>query len=382
MVGKRRLNPGKKNLLMYDFIKITKNTIEGIQSGARIDIIPADSHTSYGATPMVVVLSEFCNWPSGVQHEQFYTSCMSSFAKRADAGAVLIVETNAGYGKGWQYEAMNQARTSPQWYFSCPESYAPWYSAETVEEQRKFLSDGEFKRLWLNQWQSSDGSYISLEEMESCINPALAPREHGIPGFIYIATIDVGLKNDRTVMSVMHQLGGKIILDRMDVFEAEMYESKTVPIEIVEEWMHRVAKDFGRVIFVPDQYQMVSIIRKLETVYEIYPFDFASGLNNWRMSYTLRQLVAAHRLEVYPEAGAMYRGGQRWNPYNERDDLFTEVANLEIKELPSGRWRFTHSKGRHDDRAFALGAGCLFIMIPLMCCRSARRPTGRTTRPT
>lgn len=364
-------------MMSEGWIDVQKNCFISPKTEARIDIMSADTHTAFGATPEITICSEFCNWRANL--EEFYEATISSSAKTEDRGGIFIVETNAGSGSGYQWRAHEAARTDPAFYFSAPEGWAPWYSESTIAAQKRQISPREFQRLWLNQWSLSDGAFITLQEAESCIDKDLEYCEDGVPTWPYVAVVDVGLKNDRTVMTVMHQMGNNVIIDRMDVFDPQMFDGGIVPIEIVELWMRDINERFSRqggsVYFVVDEYQMVSTIRKLlEEGYAIIPFQFQAGMANWKMGYSLQQLIANKRLHFYKDCGAMYevtwdartktlhKSDRMYQPYGQREDFCTELAALEKIENSTGRWRFTHTKEGHDDRAFTVGAGILFIL--------------------
>lgn len=354
------------NPWLADLVDIQRNALRNKINDSSAKFMSRDTASSFGLTPDFAILDEF----SHLQQESFFSSFVSSYAKREKQGALLIISGNAGAGQGWHYQVREVARTSPEWYYSAPDGYAPWYNESTIDEQRKLLTASEFERLWMNRWQASGGEYISLAEADACINVNLKMREHTQQdGWSYVASLDYAEKNDRTVGCVMHQYDNKLIVDRMDVLDPSLCEGGIVRADWCKHWMRHIQQRFGsnhgKVIFVVDEWQLKSIITDLreQEGFWIETFEFGGGVGNWKMSKVLRQLILNKRIEWYPGCGQILdQYGNPWMPRGLRDDLCTELSALNAKPLQGGKWRLEHSKGAHDDRAFALGAAALFIV--------------------
>lgn len=344
---------------LYKFIDVQRARIKNKRTDATLNSLSRDTASSFGLTPELVIADEFTHW----SQEQFWGSVFSSFNKTASRGGVLIVACNAGWGTDWKWQVREHARTSDKWYFSAPAGYAPWYNESDIEEQRAGLTPSEFGRLWLNEWQSSSGEYVSLEEADACVNDQLKKLSATEKdGNYYVASVDYAEKSDRTVGCVGELHGGKIRIVRMDVCDPEMMPDKTMPISWVEQWMLNVQHKFGgqrgHVTFIVDPYQLKYVIQRVEHRCEIEEFDFGSGVGNYELSVILRSMIVNKRIEWYRGVGEIYDlNGKLFNPLRGRDDLCSELAKLIRKNAGNGkRWRFDHIKGEHDDRAFAVGA--------------------------
>ena len=336
------------NSSLFEQLTFTQHQIKNRRTGSRLEVISSDVKSSFGALPDFVVCDELCHW----EKPEMWFSLLSSAAKKPDC--VLSILTNAGVGRGWQWDVREHARTSDAWYFSSLSGpHAPWITNEWLTEQRALLPESVFNRLWLNQWQHSDGNFVTLEEAEACQSASRSYQVDGQPGVNYVAAIDYAEKHDFTVGVVCHREGGKTIIDRMDVVQPQA--SRPTPIQWVEDWIEDVGSRFHHVRFIVDEYQLLSTIQRLEGKYPIERFAFQSGQGNERLAVHLRQLVLHQQIEWYPECGrisAMYR-----------DDLETELSSLLLRQTSRGRIRIDHlSDGRHhDDRAFALGMACLAL---------------------
>jgi hypothetical protein len=339
----------KANGELLGELHFVENAVRNRTNGSLLKIISSDFRSSFGELPDFVVCDELCHWKA----PDLWYSLLSSAAKRPEA--ILIVLSNAGVGRGWQWDAREAARTDPAWYFSTLDGpQAPWITAESLAEQQRLLPPAVFARLWLNQWQHSDGEFVSLAEVEACREESLCHREHGVPGVEYVASIDYAEKRDLTVGCVCHRERNNVIVDRMDVVRPG--PDHATPVKWVSDWMHSMAAAFPDIRFVLDAHQLVSVIQLLEAEYPIERFEFRAGQGNCELAVTLRQLILERQVR-WPAGCGVVPGEEQARPL---DDLEHELASLIVRELPGGRFRFDHrNDGRHhDDRSFALAVAC------------------------
>jgi hypothetical protein len=329
-------------------LQFLEHLVRNRESGSRLQVISSDAKSSYGALPDFIVCDELCHWPG----PELWYSLLSSAAKKPKC--VLAILTNAGVGRGWQWEVREHARTDPRWHFSSLSGpQAPWITRDWLEEQQALLPQPVYERLWLNQWQHAEGNFLTLPEVESCRNGSLRYQQDGQPLRYYVAVIDYAEKHDFTVGCVCHRDGEMIVVDRMDVVKPT--PGQPTRIAWVEDWIEDVASRFPRIQFVVDEYQLLGTIQRLENRYPIERFPFSAGEGNHRLAVALRKLIVHQQVQWYPGCGAV--------PGPHRDDLETELASLILRQSASGRLRIDHvSDGQHhDDRAFALGVACLSL---------------------
>jgi hypothetical protein len=337
-----------RNQELLGGLQFVESAVRNPANGSLLKIISSDVRSSYGELPDFVVCDELCHWKS----PDLWYSLLSSAAKRPES--ILIVLSNAGIGRGWQWDAREAARTNPSWYFSSLDGpQAPWITQESLDEQRRLLPPAVFARLWLNQWQHSDGEFVSLAEAEACRDESLASRKRGEPGVEYVGSIDYAEKRDLTVGCVCHREGSGVIVDRMDVVRPA--PNRATPVQWVSEWIRSTAADFSGIHFIVDSHQLVSVIQSLEAEYPIERFEFRAGQGNCELALTLRQLILERQVRWYSGCGVI-PGEEHASP---PDNLEHELASLVVRES-GGRFRFDHrNDGRHhDDRAFALAVAC------------------------
>ncbi|MGH7201670.1 MAG: terminase large subunit domain-containing protein [Planctomycetaceae bacterium] len=317
-------------------------------TGSKLDVISSDVSSSFGALPDFVICDELCHW----EKPEMWHSLCSSAAKKPKC--LLIVLTNAGVGRGWQWELREAARTSPHWHFSSLNgAQAPWITPDVLDEQKALLPEPVYLRLWQNQWQHSDGEFVTLAEAEACRDDSLTKQHRGQPHRRYVAAVDYAEKHDFTVGVVAHREGERIVVDAMDL--AVPRPNEPVMVRWVEDWIRSVAERFGRVTFVLDEWQLLGTIQALEHTFDVRRFSFSAGRGNHALAVNLRRLILHRNAAWYPDCG-------RIDGADRRDDLETELSSLLLKQSATGWVRIDHRSGCHDDRSFALGAACLHLV--------------------
>ena len=339
---------------LCDELVFVQHLVKNSETGSQLEVISSDVRSSWGALPDFVVCDELCHW----EKPDLWYSLLSSAAKKPTC--VLIVLTNAGVGRGWQWDVREHAQANDSWYFSSLAGpHAPWITEEWLTEQRALLPTPVFERLWLNEWQHSDGEFVSLVEAEACRDALLSRTETGVRGIRYVAAIDYAEKRDFTVGCVCHHDGTRIVVDRMDVVKPS--PTRPTSVRWVEDWIEDIAASFPDVLFVIDEHQLVGTIQNIERCYPVKRFDFAAGKGNHRLAIRLRQLIVQKQVAWYPGCGDVSEQTNTIDSETLRDDLETELASLLLKQSDTGRLRIDHHRDgvHHDDRAFTLGAACL-----------------------
>ena len=339
-------------------LKVGADRVSNPGTGARLDVLSGDVGSSYGLTPDFVVCDELCHWPRA----ELWHSLLSSAAKSPDC--LLVVLTNAGWGRDWRRAAREAARARPDWLFrSLRRPCAPWVTPEVLAEQRALLPPATFARLWLNEWQDqSAAAFLSAVEVAACEDPAADAHPAGRPGVRYAAGVDYGEKRDRTACCVAHACPrtGRVVVDRLDVWTPA--PGRPVPVAWVEDWVRSAAAAYPGVRVVVDDYQLAGLAQRLAGRVCVERFAFAAGRGNDELARALRGAVVDGRLAFRPGTGPAdpppksHAGvtPETSAADSQPDDLAAELRALELVERPGGRVRFDHPPGGHDDRAFAL----------------------------
>lgn len=317
--------------------------VHGTKTGSKLRILAAEAYSSYGLKEDLIILDELTHWPK----RELWDAVVSGRRKRPNC--VIIVITNAGVVGSWQHEILLAAKESSDWYvYEAPHRLAGWMDAAKIDEDRRMLPPAVCRRVFDNQWISpgDDCGFVSKAEARRCVDPSLRRREKGDPETSYVAAVDYGVVKDRCVACVGHRTpGGKIVIDRMDVWQGS--HANRVKVAAVEEWISTAARHFNRPRLVLDPYQMEGTAQKFEGLLETERFEARGGKANYEMAQNLRSLIVNDRLKWYPGCGDVVTAAGVHT-------LADEVGELIIRPMGYG-WRMDHLPRNHDDRAVALG---------------------------
>jgi phage terminase large subunit-like protein len=316
-------------------------------TGATLEILPADTPGAWGLTPHRVYVDELANWNDGAAARRLWEAASSAVAKRADAR--LVVLTTAGSPDHFAFKVLQHARAAPLWRVSERPGPAPWIDADRLEEQRERLPDAVYRQLFENEWTVAEGAFLDPATVEAAFTlegPALE-RRRGVG--VYVAGLDLGTVNDRTVLAVGHREGDVVLLDRMQTWRG----SRVRPVNFaeVESFIVEAHKRF-RFSLRLDPWQGLDLAQRLRSRgvrAEEYSFSSAS---KQKLAATLLSSINAGKLRLYDAEGL-------------RDELLA----LRLVQSTAGAWSFDHGRGRsaHDDRA---------VSLALMATALLERPTG------
>lgn len=339
----------KANLKRLGELKVTENGVKNRATGSELRVISSDAASSYGELVDFILCDELCHWTK----PELWYSLLSTAAKREHC--LLMVLTNAGLGTGWQWQAREQARMSTAWHFSTMNGpQAPWITANALEEQRRSLPEPVFKRLWLNEWQHSDGEFVTLAEAAACCDESLSIVDLGDPRHAYVAAIDYGEKHDYTAAVIAHKEGDRVVIDRLDV--AVPNGARFVPVRWVEQWLDRQRGAFPTLEVWVDDHQLAGIVQKYERFLPVHRFNFRGGQGNHQLAGVLQQAILNRQIAWPTKCGAIETAD------GTRDDLETELASLVLQEKSRQLVRFNHTSRGHDDRAFVVAVACLKLI--------------------
>ncbi len=187
------------------------------------------------------------------------------------------------------------------------------------------------------------GGHSALDDVRRCVGHegVLAPE----PGRTYAAGLDLGLKRDRTVLSVCHLeelpgVDGKgqanvVVLDRQEVWTPT--GGVQVPLAEVEAVVYEAWRTYRCPVWV-DPWQAAQLRQDLHRRgVRICDFTF-SQQSIGRLAVTLYRLLRDHLLDLPDDP-----------------DLIDELATVRLVERSPGMWRIDDGGGgRHDDRVISL----------------------------
>lgn len=321
------------------------------RSGAVLEVLSADAASSWGLLPAYLAIDEICQWPSTSNAQTFLDSLLSALPKVPDSRCVVI--STAGDPAHWSRALYDIAGSDPLWRRSIVHGPAPWLLPEEIEAERRRLPPSLFSRMFENEWAAANDRLTNAEDLEAAfvLDGPVEPME----GVRYVAGVDLGVKHDRSVITICHgeRVEGdrdrlRVVCDRQLVFSGS--RDAPVALDAVEEAMLEVHRRY-RARFVLDPWQGIGLAQRLRAKgCRIDEFTFSSG-SVARLAVTLYALLR-DRLLALPND----------------DGLRDELANVRLRETAPGVVRIEHDAGRHDDRVISLALAAQALAL---------RPGGR-----
>lgn len=307
------------------------------KSGAVLEVLAADASSSWGLTGSLYVIDEICQWPRTPNAQTFLDALLSALPKVPDSRCVVI--STAGDPGHWSRRLYDLAREDPLWRLSEVHGPAPWMRSEEVDAERRRLLPSMFSRLFMNEWCTAEEALVDDADLDACaVLDGPQPYE---PGRTYRVGVDIGLKSDRTVMTVCHgeRLDGgrvRVVLDRQVVFAGT--KANPVRFEDIEAAMLAAHLEYARPRFVVDPWQAQASMQRLRSKgVRLDEFTFSSA-SVGRLAVTLFTLLR-DRLLALPADDA---------------ELREELLTVRLCESSPGVVRIDHESGRHDDRVISL----------------------------
>jgi hypothetical protein len=319
------------------------------RTGSTLEAVPADAASAWGLRPHLVVVDELSGWPSTSGPRRLWEAVTSAVAKVP--GSRLAVITTAGDPAHWSRRVLDHALGDPLWRVHEVAGPAPWLDPERVEEQRRRLPEAIYRRLFLNEWVAADDRLAAPDDLRACVTlTGPLPPE---PGRTYAVGLDVGLKRDRTVATVVHgerivgaegdTVGVRVVLDRIHTWQG----SRLRPVRLaeVEEWLAQAARDYNRATIRFDPYQAAGTVQRLrDRGVRCEEFTFSPS-SVARLAVTLLTLIRDRALALPDD-----------------EELLDELATVRIRETSPGVLRMDHDSDRHDDRAVALALAASYVV--------------------
>ncbi len=316
--------------------------ITNAANGASVRALAADA-SAMGKRAWMITLDEVANWPETRKAKRFWGVLTSGNRKIADCRTVVI--TNAGDPQHWAWKRRETARTSVHWRFVSIPGPLPWLTGSDLQVLRENAeTDSEFDRLHLNRWTTSEDRLATRDDLSACtvLPGPLAPQ----PGLTYVACLDVGVVNDRTVLAVMHAedgpAGRTVVLDRIDRWSG----TRGAPVDLgdVRDTLISRAREY-RASAVVDPHQAVLIAQEARAAGVIVTEFAFTAASVGRIALSLHQAIRGHRIAL---------------PDDEM--LLDELVSVRLRKNTLGIYRLDHDAGLHDDQAIALALGAHHLL--------------------
>lgn len=326
-------------------------------NGAWVRVLPQSSSGSWGLRDAhLLICDEFCQWEETRGAKRVWTAMRSTVQKVP--GCRLIILSSAGEPSHWSRKIFEAAETDPLWRTSEMPGPVPWQSPEDIAGLKRDLLPSEFERLVLNRWAESEDRAISPEDYEAAVQPSIpfgvAPAgltggghrlRFAQPSVEYIITVDIGIKNDSTVLTVSHKEPinssierpiYRLIVDHLERWTGS--KKHHVQIDDVKNKIINLSSEYNNARVYADPYQFAGGVQalNLQGVVAI----------EWPFTATSVGQVATSLVQVF-------HNRQIYVP--ESYDLKEELLMVKLRESTPGVTRLFHDKDKHDDQAVAIG---------------------------
>jgi hypothetical protein len=315
-------------------------------NGSFLEVLPADGPSAWGLKPDLLIVDELSSWPSTANAREVWEAVTTAMGKKP--GARTVVLSMAGSPHHFSYGVFQHAQTSKQWSVGHVSGPLAWTSPDFLAEQRALHPESTYRRLFLNEWVVAEDALASREDVEACCvlsGPQPYDPRHG-----YLITVDVGLKNDRTVVAVTHPeddlddkgkiVNRRLVLDQLRVWQGS--RERPVSLDAVEAHVFDISRRYGNARALFDEHSAEQAIQRLTANglrAEVFKFTTQSV---GRLGVALHQAIRSHRLNI-------------WRAFPlEGVSLVDELLSVKLVEKGPGSYRLDHASGRHDDMAVCL----------------------------
>jgi len=312
----------------------------------------------------LLICDEFAQWPDTRGAKRVWTAIRTTVPKTP--GCRLIILTSAGEPSHWSYKWLQTAYDDPAgWHVHEVPGPVPWQDPTDLGRLERELMPSEYERLVLNIWSEAEDRAITPEDYEAAARDAV---HHGTApagikgagsrlrfpaeGTRYVLTVDVGTRNDATVMCVAHAepiVDGdptapkRVVVDHLERWQGSKHHH--VDIDKVRDRVAELAIEYNRAKVYGDPDQFVGSLQGLNR----------RGIRaeEWRFSATSVGLVATALTQTFRNHCILV-------PHS--DILRTELLRVKLRESAPGVTRLDHERGGHDDQAVAVGMACHILL--------------------
>ncbi len=244
------------------------------------------------------------------------------------AGKKCII-TGTPKRKNWFYDVFmlgkSQTHTNHKSYHGSSVD-SPYVSKEFIEEQKRTLPPKIFKQEFLAEWQDNEGAvFQGLDKV--CINEVWPDQNQSK---VY-AGLDIGNKGDYSVLTIIDELGRVLYMWRDNRIEYSQIADK-----VAEICRHYKVRDL-----------LVETNGVGDPVFEMIKKRYSRTSPLFQTNQTKENII--RRL-----MGDIQDTTLELPSFNLFPTLQEELEIFEYEVLPSGKIRYTHPQGFHDDAVISL----------------------------
>jgi hypothetical protein len=211
--------------------------------------------------------------------------------------------------------------------YNFPSWESPYVSKDFIEEQRRTLPPKIFSQEFLAEWQDNEGSvFQNLSGV--CVNDLWPARDRNLRVY---GGLDIGSKDDYTVLVILDELGRCL-----NVWRANHISYSEIVRKVVDTCKHYNVNEL-----------LCEVNGVGDPIYEQIKKEYSRATpffqTNQSKENTIRRLMG----DIQDQALEL-------PSYNLMPEFTQELEIYEYEILASGKIRYTHPNGMHDDIVDAL----------------------------
>jgi hypothetical protein len=268
----------------------------------------------------------FCDESQDTNTSDFQKSILPTITARGKK--CVLAGTPKRKGLFYDYFQMGKSQDFPNHTsYHFPSWESPYVSTEFIEEQKRTLPPKIFSQEFEAKWQENEGSvFQNLNGV--CINDLWPNRDKNIRVY---AGLDIGSKDDYSVLVILDELGRCL-----NVWRANNISYSEIVRKVVDTCKH---------------YNVTELLCEVngvgDPVYEQIKKEYQRATplfqTNQTKENTIRRLIG----DIQDQALEL-------PSYNLMPEFIQELEIYEYEILASGKIRYTHPNGMHDDIVDAL----------------------------
>jgi hypothetical protein len=208
-----------------------------------------------------------------------------------------------------------------------PSWESPYVSREFIEEQRRTLPANVFSQEFEAKWQDNEGSvFQGLDGV--CINDVWPARDRNLRVY---AGLDIGTKDDYTVLVVMDELGRCL-----NVWRANHVSYSEIVSRIVDTCKHYSVNEL-----------LCEVNGVGDPIFEQIKKQYSRTTPFFQTNQTKENIIRRLMGDIQDQSLEL-------PSVNLMPEVMNELETYEYEILASGKIKYTHPSGMHDDIVDAL----------------------------
>jgi len=226
--------------------------------------------------------------------------------------------------KNWFYQYFQRGSDTNYNSYTAPSSVSPYVSEEFLKEQKESLPPAIYNQEFLAQWQEGDGEVFTNIDGVCILDEYTRTRERTYGG------LDIGTKQDYTVLTIMDRNGRTVHMWRERGLEYSQIVSK--------------------VVYLCKQYKTSLLIEANgigDPVYEMIRKQY-KDVKPFITTNTSKENIIRRLISDTADSNIELPSPNLFQP------LYQELQMFQYKYLPSGKVSYEAMSGFHDDTVMSL----------------------------